>query len=340
MDSPKVVIGVTMGDPCGIGAEIVVKAMADADLRRRARFVVFGFSEQLAYTADGMELAWEFHREHHENARRFYKPLTVLDYDEIIQPVRMPRGPSKIGGRSSVAFFEDAISAAQAGFIDAMVTAPISKESWELAGFRKHPGHTEVLAERCGVKRVAMMFHSPQLRVVLATIHVGLMDIRDRFNIGAVFTPLELADRALREWFGLESPRIAVCGLNPHAGEAGKFGDEEQRIIAPAVLMARESGVDASGPCAADSVFGKALNGRFDCVLAMYHDQGLIPIKLLAWREAVNLTLGLPIIRTSPAHGTAFDIAGRNRADAGSMIAACHLAVDLAIKKRRAERDG
>ncbi|MCK4602659.1 MAG: 4-hydroxythreonine-4-phosphate dehydrogenase PdxA, partial [Phycisphaerae bacterium] len=145
-----------------------------------------------------------------------------------------------------------------------------------------------------------------------------------------VFNPIDLADKALREWFGIAKPRIAVAGLNPHAGEGGAFGDEEARVITPAIIMAKEAGIDVAGPFSADTVFLKALEGRFDCVVAMYHDQGLIPVKLLAWREAVNLTLGLPIIRTSPDHGTAFDIAGKNKADASSMIAAVELAIDLA----------
>jgi 4-hydroxythreonine-4-phosphate dehydrogenase len=234
-----------------------------------------------------------------------------------------------------MAFCVDAIAAAQQGLIDAIVTAPISKTSWDIAGFRKWPGHTELLAEKCKCKNVAMMFVAPQLRVVLATIHEALFAIRDKLTIGCVFNPIDLADRALRKWFGIKKPRIAVCGLNPHAGEEGKFGDEENRIIAPAILMAQEAGIDASGPFPADTVFLKAIDGRFDCVVAMYHDQGLLPIKLLAWRQAVNVTLGLPIIRTSPDHGTAFDIAGKNKADPSSMIAAIQLAIDLVGRREK-----
>jgi 4-hydroxythreonine-4-phosphate dehydrogenase len=321
-----------MGDPAGIGAEIIVKALSDARLRRRADFVVFGFSEQLAYMADSLELELGFHREHHEDVRRFAEGLVVLDYDELDQPAALPRGPSKVGGVASMAFCQDAIAAARGGLIDAIVTAPISKTSWTLAGY-KYPGHTELLADKCKTKHVAMMFVAPRLKVVLATIHEPLFEIRNMFTIGLVWNPIDLADRALREWFGIEKPRIAVCGLNPHAGEDGRFGDEESRVITPAILMAGESGIQVSGPYPADTVFLKAIDGKFDCVVAMYHDQGLIPIKLLAWREAVNLTLGLPIIRTSPDHGTAFDIAGRNKADPSSMAAALDLAIDLAMRR-------
>lgn len=326
-------IGITMGDPCGVGAEIIVKALCDEPLRRRARFVVFALSEQLLYTADALDVDLLFERDHHENIRRYHANLVVLDYDEISMPVVMQRGPSRVGGHASMVFCEDAIEAAKAGIIDALVTAPISKVSWKQAGIKKYPGHTELLADKCKAKNIAMMFVAPQLKVVLATIHEPLFAIRNKFTIGCVFNPIDLADRALKDLFGIEKPRIAVCGLNPHAGEEGHFGDEEIRIISPAILMATEAGIAATGPYPADTVFLKALDGKFDCVIAMYHDQGLLPIKLLAWRDAVNLTLGLPIIRTSPDHGTAFDIAGNNRADASSMIAAINLAVDLA--KRR-----
>ena len=323
-----------MGDPCGIGAEVVVKALADGELRRRAKFIVFGFSEQLAYTADTLEISLPFFRDHHEDIRKYVHDLVVLDYDEIATPARMERGPSRIGGQASMAFCLDAIEAAKTGLIDAIVTAPIAKASWHLAGHRKYPGHTELLREKCGARHVAMMFVAPQLKVVLATIHTSLMGIRDLFTIGCVFNPIDLADRALREWFGIERPRIAVAGLNPHAGEGGSFGDEETRVIEPAILMAKEAGIAVDGPFPADTLFLKALEGRFDCVVAMYHDQGLIPVKLLAWREAVNLTLGLPIVRTSPDHGTAFDIAGKGKADPGSMIAAANLAIDLAVRRQ------
>ena len=333
MDRERPTIGITMGDPCGVGAEIVVKALAREDLRQRAKFVVFGFSEQMAYTADTIELDLAFHRAHHEDIRRFSQDVVVLDYDEISLPAAMPRGPSKIGGQSSMAFFRDAVEAAKEGLVDAIVTAPISKTSWRMAGLKKYPGHTELLADMCRARNVAMMFISPKLKVALATIHLALFDVRNVLTIGCVFNPIDLADAALREWFGLEKPRIAVAGLNPHAGEDGRFGDEESRIIEPAILLASEAGINVSGPYPADTVFIQALDGKFDCVVAMYHDQGLIPIKLLAWEEAVNVTLGLPIIRTSPDHGTAFDISGKNKASPSSIIAAISLAIDLASGK-------
>jgi len=320
----------------------VVKAMSDASLRARARYVVFGFSELFSYIADLVEGDFPWYRDHHENLQRYPYDVIVLDYDELPSPAAGQHEPTHYGGRASAAFLEDAVAAAQAGMIDALVTAPISKQAWRLAGYR-FPGHTEMLAKRTRSRNYAMMFVAPQLKVVLATIHEPLFAVRDRFSIGCVFNPIDLADRALRDLFGIADPRIALCGLNPHAGEGGSIGDEEKRIIEPAALMAAEAGANVSGPYPADTLFRRAVAGEFDCVIAMYHDQGLIPIKLLAWRKAVNLTLGIPFIRTSPSHGTAFDIAGKNRADPEPMKAAIRLAIDLAAKRlatRAAKRAG
>ncbi|KPK81909.1 MAG: hypothetical protein AMJ81_10250 [Phycisphaerae bacterium SM23_33] len=331
-------IGITMGDPCGIGPEIVAKALADESLRARARFLVFGFSELFSYAAGLAELDYPWGRDHHENLRRYPHGVVVLDYDELVTPAGLDPEPTQFGGKASLAFLEDAIAAAGEGLIDALVTAPISKQAWALAG-AAFPGHTELLAKRTRTRNYAMMFVAPQLKVVLASTHEALFELRNSFNIGRVFNPIDLADEALRELFGLPKPRIAVCGLNPHAGEEGRFGDEERRVIEPAILMAAETGVNVTGPYAADTIFRRAAAGEFDCVVAMYHDQGLIPVKLLAWRRAVNLTLGLPFIRTSPGHGTAFDIAGRNLADPEPMKAAIELALQLARSRAPAPRN-
>ncbi len=335
MTDRRPILGITMGDPCGVGAEIIVKALAEAALRERARFAVFGLAEQMLYTADRLEVDLRARRVHHEEVRRFASDVVLLDYDELSLPATMPRGPSKLGGIASMEFCLGGIAAAREGLVDALVTAPISKTSWALAKHYKYPGHTELLADKCKVRRVAMMFVSPELKVVLATIHNALMDVRNRFTIGCVFNPIDLADQALREWFGIRKPHIAVAALNPHAGEDGRFGDEETRVIAPAILMAREAGINVTGPYPADSLFLPKMRRTYDCAVAMYHDQGLIPVKMLAWREAVNVTLGLPIIRTSPDHGTAFDIAGQDRADPASLVAAIRLAADLVGHRKR-----
>jgi 4-hydroxythreonine-4-phosphate dehydrogenase len=380
MSDARPTIGISMGDPGGIGAEVVVKALADPELRKLARYVIFGLNELMAYAADLAEIEPYWWRDQHERfsqngaaeaiaggPKTYPHDVVVLDYDDFSILGLDARGATKAGGMASMQFVTDAINAALRHKVDAIVTAPICKESWKLAGFDRWPGHTELLAEKTKAKRFAMMFaapppvlstqgapagppgaqapaapgtpHSPLvahkgLRVVLCTIHEALFELRHRFKIGTVFDPLDLANTALRDWFGIEKPRIAVCGLNPHASENGQFGDEEKRIIEPAIMMARQHGIDAHGPFPADTIFIKAVQGQFDLVVAMYHDQGLIPVKLLDFEGSVNLTLGLPIVRTSPDHGTAFDIVGKNKADPSSMKAALRMAAQIAARRK------
>ena len=306
----QMVIGVTMGDPAGIGPEVIVKALVEPEIRRAAKFIVFGMDEQLRYAADKAEIEPFWGRHQHEKISRDYPyKVVVADYDEYSVPPWI-KGPSQVAGEASIRFCLDAIDAARAGIIDAVVTGPISKASWKLAD-AEWPGHTEMLAKRCKSPRKAMMFVSGPLKVALATIHDALFEVRHKFTIGRVFEPIDLLNVALKEYFGLENPRIAVAALNPHAGENGQFGDEEQRIISPAILLAQEQGINCEGPISADTVFLRAVQGEFDAVVAMYHDQAMIPVKLLDFENAVNITIGIPIIRTSPAHGTAFDIAGQ-----------------------------
>jgi 4-hydroxythreonine-4-phosphate dehydrogenase len=333
------IIGITMGDPAGIGPEIIVKALAEPEVRRRGRFVIYGFNELLAYAADMAEIDVYWWRDQHERITRNYpQGVVVADYDDLDWPGSNVKQPSVLGGQASMQFVADAIEDAKKGKIDALVTAPISKESWHQAKF-KYPGHTELLTEKCKAKRSAMMFAGGPFRVVLATIHEALFEIRHRFTIGRVFDPIDLVNDALKQWFGIEKPKIAVAALNPHAGEAGKFGDEEKRIISPAILMAQEVGIKVEGPFPADTLFHQALKGKFDAIVAMYHDQGLIPLKMLAFDKAVNITIGLPIIRTSPDHGTAFDIVGQNQANPDSMKAAIHMACDMVeVKKRNKQK--
>ena len=334
------VVGITMGEPAGIGPEVIVKALADPEVRGLARYVIYGMNEQLAYAADVAEVDPFWHRLQHdaERAERaLMHDVVVLDYDELSLLSSRKPGPSRQGGAASLAFIDDAIAAArrpieQAG-IDAIVTAPISKTSWSMTRTR-FPGHSELLQHRTKARRMAMMFHGVEpdgrpVRVTLATIHLPLMDLRNQLSIGAVFDPIDLTHQTLRE-LGVSRPRIGVLGLNPHAGENGRFGDEEYRVIEPAIRMAVDTGIDAVGPLPPDTAFIPAQRSRFDAYVAMYHDQGLIPMKMLAFDNAVNHTLGLPIIRTSVDHGTAFDLVGKNTADPGSMKAAIRLAVRLA----------
>lgn len=328
-------IGITMGDPLGIGAEVIMKALADHSLRERANFVIYGLAEQLESAADLAELQsfWKISPRGLENGNGRCN-VRILDFDEFAVHRRRPAQATSEGGRASMAFLEDAMRDARYEQIDAIVTGPINKTSWKLAGFDKVPGHTELLADKFHARRVTMMFVGGPLRVALASTHEALFELRHRFTIGHVYQPIDLMHQALTEWFGFLRPRIAVAGLNPHASENGRFGDEEARIIEPAIDMARNHGIEATGPFPADTLFRRAAQGEFDGVVAMYHDQALIPVKLLAFDEAVNITLGLPIIRTSVDHGTAFDIVDRNRADPGSMKAAIRLAIELAVQRR------
>ncbi|MBC23531.1 MAG: 4-hydroxythreonine-4-phosphate dehydrogenase PdxA [Phycisphaerae bacterium] len=333
IDLPR--IGLTMGDPLGVGPEIVVKALSDPALRRLARFQIYGLNEAMTYAADtcGIDTFWYRIDAKSERRNQPIAPgVVVIDMDCGDETGRMTPKATRWSGMASKTFVETAISDAMADAgdprkIDALVTAPICKEAWSLAGF-KWPGHTELLTNRTRSKRSAMMFVSPRLKVALATTHIPLMDIRNELTIGRVYDPIDLGNQLCRR-LGIERPRIAVTGLNPHAGESGLIGDEDVRIIAPAIEVAREHGIDASGPHPADTVFIKAASNEYDLVVAMYHDQGLIPVKLLGWDKAVNVTVGLPFVRTSPDHGTAFDIAGQGRASESSMKAAIELAIDL-----------
>jgi len=332
----QVVIGLTMGDAAGIGPEVIVKALADPNIRKAAKFVIFGMNEQLCYAADAAEIEPFWGRHQHEKISRDYPyKVVVADYDEYSVPSWI-KGPSKFAGEASIRFCLDAIDAARAGIIDAVVTAPISKTSWKLAG-ATWPGHTEMLAERCKSRRKVMMFIAGPLKLALATIHEALFEVRHKFTIGCVFEPIDLLNTALKEYFDIDNPKIGVAALNPHASEDGQFGDEERRIISPAILLAQEQGINCLGPFPADTLFLRAVHGEFDGVVAMYHDQGMIPVKLLDFDRAVNVTIGIPIIRTSPAHGTAFDIAGRNIADPTGMKSAITTAIQMVKTKKAYE---
>jgi 4-hydroxythreonine-4-phosphate dehydrogenase len=330
----KPLIGITLGEPQGIGAEVTVKALADPEVRRLARFIIYGLHEQICYQADLAEINPYWFRQPHEDVGRVGSGVVVADYDEYWMFDRSIRHPTAEGGHASLRFLDDAIEDLRRGKLDALVTGPIDKVSWRMAGCR-FPGHTQKIAKAFRVRRYAMMFDGGGLRVALASTHESLFELRNTFTIGKVFTPIDLLDKALREWYGIAEPIIAVCGLNPHAGEKGMFGDEESRIITPAMIMAREAGVHVEGPFPADSLFAASRRRGFDGIVAMYHDQGLIPVKLLAFNSAVNVTLGLPVIRSSVDHGVAYDIAGKNLADPGSMKAAIRLAVRFATARSR-----
>jgi 4-hydroxythreonine-4-phosphate dehydrogenase len=327
----KPLVAITMGDPGGVGAEVVVKALADPEIRKLGRFIVYGLEEMLLYAAGQAEIAPFWFRLPHDEIEEVRSGVIVADFDEL--PATFSRCATPEGGAASKQFLDAAVAANKSGCVNAIVTAPINKTSWKMARIR-FPGHTEYLADAYRCRRVTMAFVGGSLRVALASTHVGLFDLRNSFTIGRVFQPIDLLDDWLRRFMGIEQPRIAVCGLNPHASEEGQFGDEERRIIEPAMVMAGEVGIRVEGPFPADTLFIDAAKGKFDGVVAMYHDQGLIPVKLLHFDSAVNVSLGLPVIRTSVDHGTAYDIAGKNKANPGSMKAALKLACELATSPK------
>jgi 4-hydroxythreonine-4-phosphate dehydrogenase len=320
-------LGITLGDPAGIGPEVAAKALADEHTARLARFVVFGCplvkwvelgGKVPSFVTHAHPLAeWDGHNTGVE--------LVYPDADLQGLPVG---APSAAGGEAAVRFVLAAVEAAQRGWIDAIVTGPISKEAVRMAGY-PWPGHTELLAEKFGTAQVAMMFAGGPFRVILVTIHLALAEAIRQITVERIVKACRLGSEALRRWFGVDVPRVGVCGLNPHASEAGRFGHEEREIIGPAIEQAGAEGIAAFGPLAPDTAFYQAARGRFDLIVAMYHDQGLIPIKTVAFEDSVNITVGLPVIRTSVDHGTAYDIAGRGEANPASLKAAIRMAVEM-----------
>jgi 4-hydroxythreonine-4-phosphate dehydrogenase len=334
-------IGITLGDPSGIGPEVVVRALAARGAARRLRAVVIGDCETVRETAARLRVPCRVAPTTESALGRprrrdgFASPpaIAVLDLGPLGARARQPGRPTLEGGRAAYRAIETAARLAGRGLVDGVVTAPINKEWVSRAGF-PISGHTELLQRLSGAREVRMMLAGARLRVVLVTTHLALADVPQTLTTRAIARTISIADEHLRRYHCLARPRIAVAGLNPHAGEGGLFGDEEERIIAPAVRRASQAGAAASGPYPADSLFFRAAAGEFDAVVAMYHDQGLIPLKLLHFHDGVNVTLGLPFIRTSPDHGTAYDIAGRGRADPGSMAAALALAARMAGERR------
>jgi len=330
-------LGITLGDPAGIGPEVALKALADESVRAAADVVVFGCPAAAWQTLAGAAPAFLTAAHPLERWDGRAEGVTLIEMP-CPAPEDLVRGrPSAAAGEASIGFILAAVEAARSGRIDAIVTGPISKEAIHLAGY-PWPGHTELLAEQFAAARVAMMFAGGPLKVILATIHVSLAEAIRSLSTERIVEVMRLADAALKERFGIDVPRLGVCGLNPHAGEAGRFGFEEREIIAPAIERARAEGLAAFGPLAPDTAFHQALRGRFDLIVAMYHDQGLIPLKTVAFEESVNVTLGLPIVRTSVDHGTAYDIAGRGQADPRSMKAAVRMAADMVARRREVTR--
>lgn len=321
-------IAITMGDPCGIGPEILVR-LAAARTTADRRLIAIGDAQRLRHAAQICGLALEVVPV--QDAAQIVTPgaLAVIEPDDPLPP-ELPFGRiDRRGGAAAFAYLNCAIDLALTNSVAAIVTGPLNKEALMAAGVQQ-PGHTEILAERSGTRHVAMMLATDELRVILVSIHVALSRAIEMVTIENELRAIRLAEIACRA-FGIERPRIAVAGLNPHAGEEGLFGREDMDIIAPAILLARKEGLDVSGPWPGDTVFMRARRGEFDIVVAQFHDQGLIPVKLLGIDQGVNVTVGLPFVRTSVDHGTAFDIAGTGRADPASLAYALEVAERMTL---------
>jgi 4-hydroxythreonine-4-phosphate dehydrogenase len=330
------IIGITMGDPAGVGPEVIMKALAHADAYALCRPLVIGDARQLARAKGLLKLAIDIHSIEKPAEARF-KPGTVEVINLAPVPADLPYGKvSAAAGEAAYRYIERAVKLALEHSIDAICTAPINKEAMNAAGHR-FPGHTELLAKLTGTKEVSLTLLAPKLRVIHVTAHIGLLDAIEKIDAALVERTITRGRELLvRAGIGVEragalDPRIGVCGINPHAGENGLFGrgEEEQKII-PAVAAARARGWKVDGPLPADSLFYLAARGDYDLVVAMYHDQGHGPVKAMGLEQGVNVTAGLPIVRTSVDHGTAFDIAGTGKADERSMIEALRQAAALA----------
>jgi 4-hydroxythreonine-4-phosphate dehydrogenase len=333
----KPIVAVTMGDPAGVGPEVVLKALSHSAIERACRILILGDRGVLERTQKKLGSEVEL---------ALYKPgspwprangTLVHSLSALSTAECRPGHPSRACGEAVYRYVTEAARLALAGSVDAIATAPLNKKVLQMAGHH-YPGHTELLAEIAGAPECRMMLIGSKLKVVLVTVHLPLMRVSRELTSEKIRATLELTDQALRRYFSRARPKLAVAALNPHAGEEGIFGHEERKIILPAVEQARKRGIRAFGPFAADSLFYQAARGDYDAVVCMYHDQGLIPLKLLHFIGGVALTLGLPFVRTSVDHGTAYDIAGKNKADETSMKEAILLAARLARQTKQRRR--
>jgi len=325
MSKPR--IAVTMGDPAGVGPEICLDLLADSTLAAGCSPIVFGDAEVLRQCAKQTGKASDFQLVDQENLGSVSSPsvldLGLMDLDQLKPGIANPAT-----GKATYGYVNEAIDACLAGQVDGVTTCPANKEAMRNAGI-PHPGHTEIFAERTRTEKFCMAFISQTISCSLVTVHAGYAEVPDLLSEQRIAEVIELTWDTHKQLLGKE-PRIAVCGLNPHAGENGLFGNgEEERIILPAIEMMRAKGCDLTGPLPPDTAFTESRRKEIDAYVCMYHDQALIPVKALAFEEAVNVTLGLPIVRTSVDHGTALDIAWQGKADASSLKAAVKLAASF-----------
>ena len=329
-------LGITMGCPVGVGPEILLRFFAGLGGGVSPLPVVLGDGNVLRRCAAHLDIRmpivdWQ------PGQKVVPGTVPVLSLSDLAESDCRWGHPNRQTGLAMASYIEEAVRLIGAGSLSGMVTCPIAKSALKAAGY-SYPGHTEMLADLTGGDDFAMMLAGDRLRVTLVTIHCGLREVPALLSVAAVERLIRITGKALRDDFGISSPRIAVAGLNPHAGEGGMFGDEEERVILPAIDNARSDGWCCEGPFPPDTIFVKAAGGGFDAVVCMYHDQGLITFKLLHFADGVNVTLGLPVVRTSVDHGTAYDIAGKGIASPASLAAAVHVAVGIVENRQRLEK--
>jgi len=330
----KPLIAITMGDPCGVGPEIIIKALHSPEIANICVPFIIGdrLAMERALSACGSSLKIHKISQPGDALAVPEGTIPLLALSQLLEDDLRYGKPTTAAGDAVYNYICTAAQSCLDGRAAAMATAPISKEAMNRAG-HAYPGHTELLAELCGSDDYVMMLAGDLLRVSLVTIHEALKDVPALISLERVLKTIRVTEEGVRRLTGIHRPRLAVCALNPHCGEGGMFGSEETAIIAPAVAAARAEGIDACGPLSADTLFHFAQKGIYDGVVAMYHDQGLIPLKMLHFDDGVNITLGLPIIRTSVDHGTAYDLAGTGRASESSMLAAIVMAAKMAASR-------
>ena len=337
MDKKRLVVGITQGDSNGIGYEVIIKALADPRILDMLTPVVYGSSKIFGFYKKTVHEVEHIDTNVIASAKdAFPKRINVLNClpDNVFAE---PGGSTPESAKAAITSLECAVRDLKAGLLDVLVTGPINKRSVSEAGFG-FPGHTEFLQQAFGVGDVTMFMISQRLKVGVVTGHVPLRDVPGAISKEKILSKLRLMKASLEQDFGIDDPRIAVLSLNPHSGDSGLLGHEEQDIIIPAIREAAAEGIQAFGPFSPDGYFGMGMYEKFDATLAMYHDQGLAPFKAIAFEDGVNYTAGLPVVRTSPDHGTAFELAGRDEADPRSMRSAIFLAIDIWNKRRDWER--
>jgi 4-hydroxythreonine-4-phosphate dehydrogenase len=336
MKNNKPFIGITMGDPAGSGPELAIKAIKrlKKDIECNAKLLLIGdfkvFKKALEIVGPNNLKLIKIN--HPKDFIDDVDTINIIDLNNVDISKLIYGKPSFIGGKAAYESIIKAVEYAMGNFVHAIVTMPISKESLNMAGYN-YPGHTEILADLTKTKDVRMMLIAKNLKVVHVTTHVSLKKAIESIKKDRIFKTIEITNSYLKNYFDIIKPKIAVAGLNPHASESGLFGDEEEKEIIPAIKEANEKGINVLGPFPSDSVFYRAYNNEFDAVIAMYHDQGHIPIKMIGFMEGVNITLGLPIIRTSPDHGTVWGKAGKGTANESATLNAIEIAIKMALKK-------